>query len=129
MMKKLMSVMLILAASLFLAATAAAQVRDEQPDLTIDAATRTQVIEAILKRLNDSYIFPEVAKKMETAIRERAQKKEYDQITSSAAFARKLTEDLQAGSHDKHLRVRYSHEAIPENQQRSEERRVGKECR
>src|ERR1044071_5823369 len=119
-MRKLMSVMLLLAASLLLSTTASAQMRDEQPDLTIYAATRTQVIEAISKRVNDSYIFPEVAKKMEAAIRERAEKKEYDQITSSAAFARKLTEDLQAVSHDKHLRVRYSHEAIPENQQRGE---------
>lgn len=120
-MRKLMSVMLILVAGLLLTVTSAtAQVRDEQPDLTIDAATRMQVIDGVLKRLNDSYIFPEVAKKMEAAIRERAQKKEYDQITSSAAFARKLTEDLQAVSRDKHLRVRYSHEAIPEGQRRGE---------
>ena len=41
----------------------------EQTDLTIDAATRTKVIDGILKRLNDSYVFPEVAKKMEQSIR------------------------------------------------------------
>ena len=86
----------------------------EQPDLTIDAATRTQVIDGILKRLNDSYVFPDVAKKMEQSIRERVGKKEYDQITSAKQFATKLTEDLQAVSKDKHLRVRYSHRAIPE---------------
>ena len=78
----------------------------EQPDLTIDAATRTKVIDTILKRLSDSYVFPEVAKKMETSIRERVNKKEYDQITSSKEFATKLTNDLQAVSNDKHLRVR-----------------------
>src|SRR5215467_3272326 len=72
----------------------------EQPDLTIDAATRTQVIDGILKRLNDSYVFPEVAKKMETSIRERVAKKEYDQIASAKEFATKLTDDLQAVSHD-----------------------------
>jgi len=92
----------------------------EQPDLNIDAATRTQVIDGILKRLNDSYVFPEVAKKMEQSIRERVDKKEYDQITSAKAFATRLTEDLQAVSHDKHLRVRYSHEAIPERGERRE---------
>jgi len=86
----------------------------EQPDLTIDAATRTQVIDGILKRINDSYVFPEVAKKMEQSIRERVEKKEYDQITSAKQFATKLTDDLQAVSHDKHLRVRYSNQAIPE---------------
>src|SRR5918995_6640687 len=73
----------------------------EQPDLTIDAATRTQVIDGILKRLNDSYVFPDVAKKMEQTIRERVEKKEYDQITSSKEFAKKLTDDLQAVSKDK----------------------------
>ena len=86
----------------------------EQPDLTIDAAARTQVIDGVLKRLNDSYVFPEVAKKMEQSIRERVSKKEYDQITSAKEFASKLTSDLQAVSNDKHLRVRYSNRAIPE---------------
>jgi C-terminal processing protease CtpA/Prc len=92
----------------------------EQPDLTIDAATRTQVIDSIFKRLNESYVFPDVAKKMEQSIRERLDKKEYDQITSAKEFATKLTNDLQAVSHDKHLRVRYSHEAIPDRGQRRE---------
>src|SRR5919205_507050 len=92
----------------------------EQPDLTIDAATRTQVIDAILKRLNDSYVFPEIAKKMEQSIRERVEKKEYDQITSAKQFAMTLTNDLQAVSKDKHLRVRYSHQPIPERGQRRE---------
>jgi retinol-binding protein 3 len=92
----------------------------EQPDLTIDAATRTQVIDGMLKRLNDSYVFPEVAKKMEQSIRERVDKKEYDQITSAKQFATQLTNDLQAVSKDKHLRVRYSHQAIPERGPRRE---------
>jgi len=92
----------------------------EQPDLTIDAATRTQVVDTILKRLNESYVFPEIAKKMEASIRERVAKKEYDQITSAKQFATTLTNDLQAVSHDKHLRVRYSNEAIPERGPRQE---------
>ena len=92
----------------------------EQPDLTIDAATRTQVIDGILKRLNNSYVFPDVAKKMEQSIRERVDKKEYDQITSAKQFATKLTDDLQAVSHDKHLRVRYSNQVIPERGERRE---------
>ena len=92
----------------------------QQPDLTIDAATRTQVIDAVLKRLNGSYVFPDVAKKMEQSIRERVDKKEYDQITSAKQFATKLTTDLQAISNDKHLRVRYSHSPIPERGERRE---------
>lgn len=93
---------------------------EQQPDLTIDASVRTQVIEATLKRLNDSYVFPEMAKKMETAIRERMQNKEYDAITSAATLARTLTEHLQAVSRDKHLRVRYSAQPIPVREERKE---------
>src|ERR1041385_1324287 len=92
----------------------------EQQDLTIDAATRTQVVDAILKRLNDSYVFPDVAKKMEQSIRERVANKEYDQITSAEQFATTLTNDLQAVSHDKDLRVRYSFQSIPERGPRRE---------
>jgi C-terminal processing protease CtpA/Prc len=65
-------------------------------------------------------VFPDIAKKMDESIRERVAKKEYDQITSAKQFATTLTNDLQAVSHDKHLRVRYSNEAIAERGPRQE---------
>jgi C-terminal processing protease CtpA/Prc len=82
----------------------------EQPDINVDAAARKEVIDTLVKRLNDSYVFPETAAKMEQALRSHAS--EYAQITSARQFAEKLTADLQAVSHDKHLRVRYSYESI-----------------
>lgn len=112
--------------------SSAQQPGPQQPDGTIDAAARTQIIESISKRLNEAYVFPDVAKKMEASLREHVAKKDYDQITSSRAFAETLTKDLQAVSKDKHLRVRYSHEPLPVRpsgprepsaEQREEERR------
>lgn len=85
----------------------------KQPDMAIDSATRTQVIDSILKELNDRYVFPEVAKQIETNVRQRIANKEYDSLTSAEEFAKKLTEDLQAVSRDKHMRVRYSAQPIP----------------
>jgi hypothetical protein len=79
----------------------------EQPDMTIDAATRTQVIEDTLKNLREGYVYPEVAARMEQAIRERVAQKEYEGITSARQLAQTLTEHLQAVSRDKHLRVNY----------------------
>src|SRR5690349_10395455 len=76
-----------------------------QPIPPIDAATRQQVIEGALKALNDAYVFPETAKKMEQAIRERMQRKEYDDVTDGRTFANRLTQHLLEISHDKHLRV------------------------
>ena len=101
-------------AFLFNQHTVAAQIQiQDQQDLTIDAATRMAVIEGALKALNDNYVFPETAKKMEQAVRERIARKEYDQITSAKALAAALQNHLQEVSRDKHLRVMYSSEAIP----------------
>jgi hypothetical protein len=83
----------------------------EQQDINIDAAARKEVIDTLVKRLNESYVFPDVASKMEQALRSR--EAEYAQITSARQFAERLTSDLQAVSHDKHVRVRYSYESIP----------------
>jgi retinol-binding protein 3 len=102
------------------ARTHARQEPPDGPDLTIDAATRREVIDTLLKRLNAVYVFPETAAKMEQAVRERAGRGEYERIASAKEFARKLTEDLQAVSRDKHLRVRYSHQPLPQNGGRRE---------
>jgi hypothetical protein len=90
------------------------------PDRPVDAATRTAVIDTLLKELNETYVFPEVAKKMETDVRSRIAKGEYDSLTSGRAFAAKLTEDLQGISKDKHLRVRFSYDPLPTRQDRRE---------
>ncbi len=100
--------------------TANSQQAQTQPDKTIDAATRTEVIDALLKELNDSYVFAETAKKMETDLRSRIASKEYDSVTSAQAFAQKLTADLQGISKDKHLRVRFSANPMPLRKDRRE---------
>lgn len=87
-----------------------------QPDMTIDAGVRTQVIEGVLKNLQEAYVYPETAKRMEEAIRARLAKKEYEQVTSAKTLAQMLTEHLQAVSRDKHLRVNYRAEALAEDE-------------
>jgi len=121
-MRKIRSIISLIALSFTLAcvqATTAQQPR-EQPDMSVDAAARAEVIDGVLKKLNEAYVFPEVAKKMEDAIRERVQKKEYDGVTSAAKFAQMLTSHLQEVSRDKHLRVIYSHDPIPPETARRE---------
>ncbi len=108
----------ILIAMFLLSLAAVAQ--QAPPDKPIDAATKAQVVDTLLKELNDGYVFPEVAKRMETDVRSRIANKEYEAVTSSRAFAEKLTADLQSVSKDKHLRVRFSAEPIPARTQRNE---------
>lgn len=86
-----------------------------QPDMTIDAAARKEVVENLIKRLNDAYVFPDTAAKMEQAIRAASARGEYEQITSAEQFAERLTADLRAVSHDKHLGVRYSAKPLPQD--------------
>jgi hypothetical protein len=83
----------------------------------IDAATRARVIEGAIANLNESYVFPETAKKMEAAVRARQKKGEYDSITDGDDFAKMLTGTFQEVSHDKHLHVNFSPAPIPDRPQ------------
>ena len=109
----------ILTMVLLLPISTLAQSRVSQPDLTINAATRVEIIEGVIKRLNDFYVFPEIAKQMETAIRGRMRNKEYDQITSAALMAQMLTSHLRAVNPDQHLTVTYSYQSVPLNDGKS----------
>jgi hypothetical protein len=81
---------------------------------SIDGATRARVIDSAIAQLNEFYVFPDVAKQMEQAVRERQKRGEYDSITDGDAFASKLTDDFREVSHDKHLSVNYSPAKVPE---------------
>jgi CubicO group peptidase (beta-lactamase class C family) len=90
-----------------------AQTQQQGAGATLDAATRAAVIEGALKNLNDAYVFPEVAKKMEQTIRERLARKEYDAANSPAQLVSMLTAHLREVSKDKHLRVVYDPRGFP----------------
>jgi retinol-binding protein 3 len=51
-------------------------------------------------------VFPDVAARMESDLRARAKRGEFDEVSDVSSFAQRLTRDLQGISHDKHLRVR-----------------------
>lgn len=105
----------IIAAALaaLVSAPLAAQGPQPGPDGPVDAATRARVIDDVLAALDREYVFPEKSREMADAIRQRARRREYDAITSSAAFADSLTAHLRAVSRDRHLQVRFSPQAVP----------------
>jgi len=83
--------------------------------MKIDPATRARVIDGAVASLNEFYVFPETAKKMEAALRARQKKGEYDAVEDAEAFAELLTDHLQQVSHDKHLRVNFSPAVLPKD--------------
>jgi len=80
----------------------------------IDAATRTRAIDGAIKNLNEFYVFPDTAKKMEDSVRAHQKHGDYDAVNDGNALASRLTDDFQAISHDKHLHVNYSAVKMPE---------------
>jgi len=84
-------------------------------DFTITAAEREQAIKGAIARLNENYVYPDVAKKMGDAVAARAAKGEYASITSAKALADKLTADFREVSKDKHLHMEYDEKGLPDD--------------
>ncbi|HBY58390.1 MAG TPA: peptidase, partial [Solibacterales bacterium] len=84
------------------------------PDGPIDDAVRRQVVDTLATRLEDRYVFPETAKQIVEHLRRKQRDGAYAQIETGRAFAKQLTADVQEISKDKHLRVNYVPEGVPE---------------
>jgi retinol-binding protein 3 len=98
--------------------------------IKVDAAVRRRVIDGIVTKLTELYVFPDVAKAMVEALRARETSGEYDASDSGYAFASQLTQHLQAVSHDKHLRVQCVPMVLPkEERDPLEERPIDDEMR
>ncbi|MEA2603424.1 MAG: hypothetical protein QOF89_4416 [Acidobacteriota bacterium] len=72
---------------------------------TVNAQGRAAIIDDIAAALNETYVFPETAKKMEEIMRRQLKSGAYDSLGTMDAFTQKLTEDLRSVSHDLHLGV------------------------
>jgi retinol-binding protein 3 len=95
------------------AATLAVSASAAFGEVKLDAAVRERAIDRVLKCVVEGYVDPDVARKMEQAVRERVAKEEYAAIADGPALAEKLTQDLRGVSHDLHLRVHYSSDVLP----------------
>jgi hypothetical protein len=101
---------IIIAFCLLFWSTGMLQAQDKVPSLTKTQANK--VIDSIGSILKSNYVFPEVAEKMTSQLKSNLKKGTYNTITDPQVFASTLTKDLQAISHDKHLRVLYNPERI-----------------
>jgi hypothetical protein len=84
-------------------------------NITVDVAARSRILDGVVAKLTELYVFPEVATKMVEALRAHQKNGEYDAITDGDVFATRLTKQLQAVSHDKHLRVVCVPEVLPKD--------------
>jgi hypothetical protein len=87
--------------------------------LRIETATRERLVDAVISQMNENYVFPETAKKVEATLRVRQKAGAYNEADADS-FAELLTEDLQKLTNDKHLRFNFFPMVLPkEEPQRS----------
>jgi hypothetical protein len=79
----------------------------------IDDGARRRVIDAAAAALNDAYVDPAVAQKMEADLRTRLARGEFAKISDGDEFADTLTNALRSVSHDKHLGVSFVPAQLP----------------
>lgn len=91
-----------------------AEARSAAADAPLDAAEREQVIQGAIRNLRRYYIDPPMSQTMAESLRRHAENGDDDEATQGETFAKLLTMQLRAVSHDQHLSVIYNQSAIPE---------------
>lgn len=71
----------------------------------VDAPQKKQAVEGLSKLLQENYVFPDVAEQAAERLSAQLASGAYDKAGDARALAMALTQDLQAVSKDRHLRV------------------------
>lgn len=75
------------------------------PASTFDAAARQAIVTRLSEELRARYVFPEIGERAAARISAALAAGEYDGLADPAAFLRRLSADVQAIAHDKHLNI------------------------
>jgi len=100
------------AASIILA-FATAHAEQAQSAFPFSSDERTNVIQSLATDIEQRFVFPDVALRYATALRQNLAAGRYDDQTDPDAFAKKVTADLQAVASDGHLRLRIARQFRP----------------
>jgi retinol-binding protein 3 len=120
---------LLVGATLFINVMAAGAAIGQEADRAIGAPERAAVIDGLVEKILKIYVYPDVAKQMEQAIRDRQAKKEYDTVSSGLELARVLTRHLRDVCKDDHLSVDFFAQGIPYDSEKKPDPRVVEEFR
>ena len=100
-------------------------------ETNLEKSTKAAIIDWMCLKLNEIYVFPDVAKKMDEYLRNKLKDGDYDSISDPGTFTRILRGDLIKISHDRHFNVIYAPEPSirmerpdPEEEKKREEQRI-----
>lgn len=82
-------------------------------EFTVNDPERAGVIESAEKLVNEYYVYPDIAKNMSAALKTQQKRGDYRGITDSDVLATRLTDDLRAVSHDRHVSVGFTSGIVP----------------
>lgn len=91
----------------------------EQPDMTLTDTLRQEVLAGVIAKL-EHYVFPETATRVQQDIQQRLDQGGYSDIQGALQLAETVTQQLQTLGKDRHLRLHYSAEPLPELDAQSE---------
>ncbi len=77
------------------------------PGGPLGAAERRAVLQTLTRKLQANYVFPDVAKRVSTALSAKEAKGGYDAATTREAFAKALGKDLRELGKDAHFNVHF----------------------
>jgi hypothetical protein len=83
------------------------------PTVELDRATRLEVIDTLIAKLNAHYVFPDKAKQVELVLRQHQREGKYDGITDGKQLAKQLSDDIDGVVHDKHMSVHVGARPVP----------------
>jgi hypothetical protein len=74
---------------------------------------RSEVIDTLVAKLNDHYIFPDKAKQIGAVLRQRQHEGKYDGMTDGEQLAKQLTQDMHDVAQDLHMMVMFRPGLVP----------------
>jgi hypothetical protein len=83
------------------------------PTVAVDQATRLEVIDTLIAKLNANYVFPDKAQQIEIVLRQHQREGKYDGITDGKQLAKQLFDDIDGVIHDQHMLVDASTRPVP----------------
>lgn len=89
-------------------------VQSQDDDFKLTNKMKKQVIDTLVEKTNNLYVFEDLAKEMSKVILDNYKKGLYSDIDDPDEFAAKLTEDMRSANNDKHFGIRFAPEQIIE---------------
>lgn len=96
----------------FVLQNANAQERKAPEPVAISEKAKSEAVEALLLKMNELYVFPDVAAQATVKIHDFQKTQTYLGSSDAESFARIMTTQLQEITHDKHMGLRYDPNAL-----------------